>query len=160
MRTSLPVKWSLTLGSLVTLAGCQSAPLIESGSGETPENVPDEAAETTEMADQPAQSSAPTADYRDGTYAATGGYQSPNGPETVEVSITLTGGVISDVEVTPQATNSTSTRYQGDFAGGIAKDVVGKSIDEAEVSRVAGSSLTSGGFAEALQSIRQDAKAS
>jgi uncharacterized protein with FMN-binding domain len=95
---------------------------------------------------------------RDGSYRASGGYQSPNGPETIEVSITISRGVIESVEVIPQATNSTSKRYQGDFGGGLAAEVVGKSLEEADVTRVAGSSLTSGGFAEALQTIRQDAK--
>ncbi|MEX2441315.1 MAG: hypothetical protein WD400_01575, partial [Pontimonas sp.] len=98
--------------------------------------------------------------YADGAYQATGGYQSPNGPETIAVSVTLTGGVISAVEVSPQGTNSTTERYQGMFAGGVGQEVVGKSLDEADVSRVAGSSLTSGGFKKALESIRQDAKVS
>ena len=89
-----------------------------------------------------------------------GGYQSLNGAETIEVNITIDGGVVSAVEVIPQATSSTSQRYQGNFAGGIAGEIIGKSLDEADVDRVAGSSLTGGGFAEALESIRQDAKAS
>ena len=99
----------------------------------------------------------PGAGLADGTYQAGGGYQSPNGPETIEVSLTITNGVIEEVSVTPGATSSTSKRYQGDFAGGIAAEVVGKSLDEVDVTRVAGSSLTSGGFEEALATIRQDA---
>ena len=99
----------------------------------------------------------PGAGLADGTYQAGGGYQSPNGPETIEVSLTITNGVIEEVSVTPGATSSTSKRYQGDFAGGIAAEVVGKSLDEVDVTRVAGSSLTSGGFQEALATIRQDA---
>ncbi|WP_447589312.1 hypothetical protein [Microbacterium lacticum] len=43
--------------------------------------------------------------------------------------------------------------------GGIAGEVVGKDIDDVSVSRVAGSSLTSGGFNDALETIKADARA-
>lgn len=161
MRVSLPLQISVSLGSLVALAGCQAAPMAGSSSSEEPEPTPAEASEMQESADQEATTDdAADASYADGGYEATGGYQSPNGPETIAVSVTVTDGVISAVEVTPQPTNDTTERYQGMFAGGIADEVVGKSLDEADVSRVAGSSLTSGGFQSALESIRQDAKAS
>jgi len=95
--------------------------------------------------------------YADGTYSALGGYQSPNGPETVGLSVTLANGVISAIEVTPGATGGTSQRYQSQFAEGIVAETVGKSLDELSVGRVAGSSLTSGGFNEALKAIKADA---
>lgn len=95
--------------------------------------------------------------WKDGTYQARGGYQSPSGSETVDVSITLANNVITDIVVTPNATNGTSARYQGQFAGGISAETVGKSLDALSVSRVSGSSLTSGGFKEALEAIKADA---
>ena len=52
-----------------------------------------------------------------------------------------------------------SEQYQGEFIGGIADVVVGEDIDEISVSRVAGSSLTSGGFNEAIEAIKADAAA-
>ncbi len=154
----------LALGSLAALAGCQPATTMEATEpGEEPqENSPEEITEseapsaTGDAVDDAAPEG--SGGVADGTYRASGGYQSPNGPETIEVSITLTDGVVEAVEVIPGATNSTSKRYQGDFAGGIGAEVVGKSLDEANVTRVAGSSLTSGGFDEALQTIRHDAK--
>lgn len=154
----------LALGSLAALAGCQPATTMEAAEPreEPQENSPEAITESEapSAADDAVDDAAPedSGGVADGTYRASGGYQSPNGPETIEVSITLTDGVVEAVEVIPGATNSTSKRYQGDFAGGIGAEVVGKSLDEANVSRVAGSSLTSGGFAEALQTIRQDAK--
>ena len=45
------------------------------------------------------------------------------------------------------------------FAGGIADEVVGKSIASLTVSTVAGSSLTSLGFNKAIDTIKADAKA-
>ena len=95
--------------------------------------------------------------YADGTYEATGNYTSPNGQEEVDVSLTLEGDVITAVTVTPEATNPNSINYQTQFADGIAEVVVGKDIDEIDVSRVAGSSLTSGGFNEAVETIKSEA---
>lgn len=155
----------LALGCLAALAGCQ--PSMSGEQGARSDDEPRDGSVEYDEQSEESREREPRRDDRadressgvkDGSYQASGGYQSPNGPETVEVSITITDGVIEAVEVIPAATNSTSKRYQGEFAGGIAAEVVGKSLDEADVSRVAGSSLTSGGFAEALQTIRQDAK--
>lgn len=95
--------------------------------------------------------------YRDGTYRADGQYQSPNGTETVTVEVTLDDDVITEVTVTPHPTNPNTRQFQTAFAGAISGEVVGKSIDEISVSRLAGSSLTSGGFKDALERIKADA---
>jgi hypothetical protein len=57
----------------------------------------------------------------------------------------------------PQARESQD--YQSQFIGGIADAVVGKDIDQISVSRVAGSSLTSGGFNDAIETIKSEAAA-
>lgn len=98
------------------------------------------------------------ASYTAGLYAGNGTYTSPNGRENIVVFVTLAdGGVIADVTVTPDANNPTAAFYQGEFAEGIAAEVVGRHVDELDVTRVAGSSLTSGGFREALEQIRSEA---
>lgn len=89
----------------------------------------------------------------DGTYTATGSYRSPAGPEQVEVTVTLADGVVTAVEVTPLATDPTSTSYQTRFASGVADQVVGRALADVEVDKVSGSSLTSGGFMDALEQI-------
>ena len=43
--------------------------------------------------------------YTDGTYTAEGSYQAPSGTESVDVTITLKGDVISSVEVVGNATD-------------------------------------------------------
>ncbi|RZS53507.1 hypothetical protein EV141_2457 [Microcella putealis] len=98
-------------------------------------------------------------DYADGTYSASGTYISPNGTETVDVEVTIEGNTITAVTVDPNPTNPTTSRYQTMFAGGIEAEVVGKAVDEVEVTRVAGSSLTGGGFTDALNAIKADALA-
>ena len=74
-------------------------------------------------------------------------------------TLTLADNKITEITVTPEATNGTSKQYQTKFAGGIADEVVGKSIDDLKVSKVAGSSLTSQGFNDAIDQIKADAQA-
>jgi len=96
--------------------------------------------------------------YTDGTYEATGNYESPAGKETIDVSVTLDSGVVSAVEVTPEATNPTSKTWQTAFASGVSDQVVGKSIDDVDLDVVSGSSLTTEGFEDALDQIAADAR--
>lgn len=119
------------------------------------------AAETTAGAGSDASSDAVTGPYEDGTFDATADYQSPNGTETIKVTVTLKGDVVTEVEVAGASVNPSPEveRYQGEFADGIAAEVVGKSLDELQVDRVGGSSLTSGGFNEAVNQIKVKAKA-
>lgn len=98
-----------------------------------------------------------TGDFADGTYTATGSYISPNGTETIDVEVTLTDNVISAVTVGTNPTNPTTSRFQMMFSGGIEAEVVGQRVDEVEVTRVAGSSLTGNGFTDALEQIKADA---
>lgn len=97
------------------------------------------------------------ASYRDGSYQASGSYESPNGRESIEVRLELENDIVTGVEVTTNPSNPTTANYQGQFADGVAALVVGKDIDELDVTVVAGSSLTSGGFREALAAIKADA---
>lgn len=158
MRTPTPLTFAALglLGLAPTLAGCAAAT-----EAPAPEPTATDAVEESPMVEMPASEPAPamsTAVYVDGTYQAEGGYQSPNGPETIALTITLANNAISEVVVTPGASNATSKRYQGQFAEGVAAETVGKSLDELQVSRVSGSSLTSGGFNQALESIKADAR--
>lgn len=98
-----------------------------------------------------------SAEYTDGEYTATGDYVSPGGPETVTVTLTLEGNTVTDLEVTGSGRTPNARKFQGEFISGIDKIVVGQNIDELDVSKVAGSSLTSGGFNDAIEQIREDA---
>lgn len=147
----------LGVAGIAVLAGCSSmsedaAPLVS-----------DEP--TTETSDSGAASSAPadgaagSGAYTAGSYEAEGSYLNPRGGvEKVLVSLTLDdAGTISAVDVTSEAVTPDSKQYQGQFISGIADEVVGKSIDELSVDKVAGSSLTSGGFNAAVDDIRTQA---
>ncbi|MFT4044704.1 MAG: FMN-binding protein [Gordonia sp. (in: high G+C Gram-positive bacteria)] len=96
--------------------------------------------------------------YRDGKYSATGHYRSPGGPQQLGVTVTLSNSVITALSVDTSKTRGTSKQFQGKFAGGIDALVVGKNIDHLNVHKVAGSSLTSNGFNDAIEQIKNKAR--
>ncbi len=100
-----------------------------------------------------------TATYANGTYEATGEYVSPGGRESIDVSVTVMNGKITDTTITPNADSGEAEEYQQRFAANYKDMVVGKSIDEVSLTRVAGSSLTGIGFNDALEQIKEDAAA-
>ncbi|MDQ4502037.1 FMN-binding protein [Sinomonas sp. ASV322] len=95
--------------------------------------------------------------YHDGTFSADGHYSSPNGPETVGVTLTLKSGVVTDVQITEHPTSANTRLFQKHFASGIKDVVVGKKLDDLNVSIVAGSSLTGQGFNDAVSIIKNEA---
>ncbi len=95
--------------------------------------------------------------YTDGTYTAEGSYSSPGGEESIEVELTVSGDVVTAVTVTPEATSGNAQRFQEQFASAISDEVVGQDLSDLSVDKVSGSSLTGGGFNEALDQIRADA---
>ncbi len=138
-----------------TVAGC--AP---SATGTTPAAPAGSSAESSAAAPSAGASSLATSGstYKDGTYSADGNYVSPNGTETVGVELTLAAGKVTDVNITQHPSNPNTRKFQGEFASGIAAQVVGKNINELNVSKVAGSSLTSGGFNQAVEQIKSEAQ--
>ena len=132
-------------GALV-LAGCSGTADAETSTDES----------TTSSS---SGSSTTAGEYTDGTYTAEGSYQTPETVETISVTLTLEDGTVTAVEVTGDPQARESEQYQGQFISGIADEVVGVSIDELSVDRVAGSSLTSGGFNKAVESSKEQAAA-
>lgn len=148
-KTSVAVLAGLTLAG--ALAGC-SSPAADVGTQPTEPDTTE-----TDTTDQGTDTGAGA--YADGTYSATGDYQAPSGTETIEVTLTLSGDVITAVEVVGEATDPQAKIHQGEFIGGIGAIVVGKDIDSIQVDKVGGSSLTSGGFTKAVEEIKADAAA-
>lgn len=120
----------------------------------------DTAETNTTPSNSTARSSSESAgSYKDGSFQASGNYQTPGGSEKVTVKVTLAKGVIESVELERDPTTREAEEYQGKFVSGYKAQVVGKNIDEVRLSRVAGSSLTSGGFNQALEGIKEEARA-
>jgi hypothetical protein len=159
MKTSTRQNTAVALAGIAViggLAGCSSAGADAEGTGSTSASTP-AAGSTSESSSGAAGSGAAASALKDGTYTEDGSYNSPGGEESITVKLTLAGGVVEDLDVTSNATNPNSKKYQGEFVDGINDIVVGKSIDDLNVSKVAGSSLTSGGFNDAIDKIIADA---
>ncbi|RLK48969.1 hypothetical protein [Microbacterium telephonicum] len=155
-----PVRAGAAVASVLgiaALAGCAAG----GTAAETP--VAEETTASTPSAEETGSTGSAGADaagaYADGTYTAEGSYQTPESVETISVTITLEGDVVTAVEVTGDPQKRESEQYQSQFIGGISDEVVGQNIDDLSVSRVAGSSLTSGGFNAALEEIKAEAAA-
>ncbi|MEV8239239.1 hypothetical protein AB0O90_03310 [Microbacterium testaceum] len=150
----------LGVAGIVTLAGCSGGATTDAAA--PAESAPAATAAPTASAttdSSTTDSSTTSSTYKDGTYEATGQYATPESVETVDVTLTIADDTITAVEVTGDPQAAESKRYQSEFIGGIKDVVVGKKIDEISVSKVAGSSLTSGGFNKAVDTIKTEAKA-
>jgi len=115
-------------------------------------------ADTTKPDPSPLSTDA-SAPYADGTYTAEGSYRTPETVETIDVTLTIADDTVTDVEVVGDPLAPESKNFQGQFIAGISDVVVGKKLDELQVDRVAGSSLTSGGFDQAVVRIKDEAAA-
>ncbi|GAA5091256.1 hypothetical protein GCM10025760_18160 [Microbacterium yannicii] len=157
IRTALasrPVRAGAALtaaAGIALLAGC--APQAS----EAEEPATPEASETTGTSDGTGTGASGSGSYADGTYTADGSYATPESVETIAVTVTLEDDVITTVKVAGDPQKRESEQFQGQFIGGIADVVVGHDIDDIQVSRVAGSSLTSGGFNDAIETIKSEA---
>ncbi len=116
-------------------------------------------AATSEAATTEAAAAASTSTYKDGTYTATGSYTSPGGTEEVTITLTLADDVITAATAEGGATKPPSSQYQSEFVNNFAALIIGKDIDAVSLDKVAGSSLTSGGFNAAVETIKTDAQA-
>lgn len=95
--------------------------------------------------------------YANGEYSVEGSYVSPGGQETLPVTLTLENDIIVDAEVTVNASNPMTERFQGIFVENYKSLVIGKKLDEVELDNVSGSSLTPQGFNDAVAKIKAEA---
>ncbi len=97
--------------------------------------------------------------YKNGTYSSDGLYNSPGGVQSIGVSVTIQNDVVTAAVVTDQATDGDSDAYQQMFIQGYKSYVVGKKVGNIYLSSVSGASLTSQGFNNALDKIKNKAHA-
>ena len=160
MNSKKPLLTAAAGLALLGTAGCGSA-------GTAQDTAPDEAAGASTPAASSGTAPSGTAssaaaaiggEYQDGEYTAKGSYIPPsNTKEEVTVSLTLSDGVVTDLEVSTSGNHPTSKRYQAEFTDGVQQEVVGKPLDEVKVDKIASSSLTSSGFNKALDEIKSEA---
>lgn len=95
--------------------------------------------------------------FKNGEYEAVGKYQTPGGETEVGVTLTLDNGVVTAVDVEKLATVPISQKFQDEFIASYKEQVIGKKINELQLSKVSGSSLTPKGFNDALEKIKTQA---
>ena len=101
---------------------------------------------------------ASTGTYKDGTYSADGSYHSPAGDETIHITVTLKNNIVTDTQFQGTGISQISQTKMNDFAANYKSMVVGQNIDAVNLTKVSGSSLTPGGFDDALAKIKAQAK--
>lgn len=137
---------------LVIIAYAVFSRRMPSASNEVQETtVPTQVADTTEPVSGDSE-------YADGQYEAVGEYRSPGGNESIDVSLTLEDGVVVDAAVVSNATLPNSVQFQGMFVDNFRGQVVGKNIDDLNLTKVSGSSLTPKGFNDAVEKIKAQAQ--
>ncbi len=103
-------------------------------------------------------SSTSASGYKDGDHNATSTYESPGGEESVSVKLTLADGSITSVSTTAKSNVAEAKDYQNQFLAAYKSQVVGKKITDVNLTRIAGSSLTSIGFNSAIDKIKSEAQ--
>lgn len=124
--------------------------------------APSPAAPSTSRSSSPPTTSvraAATQKFKNGTYSATGSYNSPGGTEKLGVTITLAADKITKSDLDLLGGAGLSHSFQTAFAGGYSGQVIGKDISTVKLGAVSGSSLTGMGFNAALAQIETQAKA-
>ena len=94
-----------------------------------------------------------------GSFSATASYSVPRDTNSIGVTLTLKNGVISDVTTQDSYSSNESGRYIARFNSVVKSSVIGKTLAEAQVFQVSGSSETSSGFDDAVAKIAAKAGA-
>jgi AAA ATPase containing von Willebrand factor type A (vWA) domain len=111
------------------------------------------------MNDDVAADETVTSGVADGEYTASASYFTPSNVEhDIGVTLTIESGEVADVAVTYNDAAAETGHHQR-FDAAVADDVIGVPLEDVQLSRTGGASLTSGAFNEAVDTIKQQAAA-
>lgn len=161
---------ALVVGSIIIFNKKSMKSALSTNSNTTPSNTstdntttaPSTTTNATSMGDTSSSSSAPattTSSYKDGTYSSTADFYTPEETDTIKVSLSVKDGVVSNVSAVTSTSSRESRQYDSAFLNAYKSYVVGKSLRGLNLNRVSGASLTTEGFNNALDMIRQQAQA-
>ncbi|PXW31399.1 UNVERIFIED_CONTAM: hypothetical protein DES50_105165 [Williamsia faeni] len=145
----------------MALVGGATAALVACGGSDTSTSAPSTATQASEVAVANAGEIADSP-YRDGQYTAVGTYTTPGGKEEkIGVTVNLANSVITTFEVDTSLSDGLPQVFQNNVKEALISDnlVAGKSIDDLVISTMAGSSLSPWGFNDAIDQIKEQAKA-
>lgn len=96
--------------------------------------------------------------YADGAYKTAIKYEVPYGyVESMDVSVTIKKGVVTETDVAFEIINPVSNDYVDLFKRYYKEKVIGQPINDISFSRIGGASLTNAAFDAALQNIKNQA---
>lgn len=98
--------------------------------------------------------------YADGRYTSSQTYGVVDDlleQDSIDVTVTLTDGIVTDLEVVGHPFAERSKEYMQDFVNEVNAQVVGHSVEDAHVTALAGASKTSDAFNEAIDAIAAQA---
>ncbi len=161
---SLAVAVVLGVGGFLFISGATAKPsgsLTSTSTSSTSSSQSTPAASTvaSTTSTTPVAASSSSSGYKDGTYNATSSYYVPGGQNSLAVTLTISGGTVTDVKTSSTVDSYQSQRYVDSFNSSISSAVVGSTLDNASQSRVGGASLTTSAFDDALSTITNNAKA-
>ena len=133
----------------------QSVDTVESTSNGTSTTPTTSSSTDTSSTDSTSTASS----YKDGTYTASSSYYVPHGTETIDVTLTVQNGVVTNSSILNSESDRESARFQEDFTASYKSSVVGKSLSDIKLSFIAGASDTTDGFNEAVAKIQTQAQA-
>ncbi|WP_353649303.1 FMN-binding protein [Nakamurella sp. A5-74] len=147
------------LGGLA-VAGSAAGGVLLVQAGQTVEAAPSVRVDIPAPVTAQASSSAGTQGslFRDGDYTSAGRYLTPGGDESILVTVHLRGGIVTSVVARTEALSPTARQFQEQFRVSVAAQVVARPLASVSVDVVAGASLTSSGFNNALAGIRAEAR--
>ena len=156
-----------TAGALITvgtlLAGCAAGEEVTingdeyAGRPQTTGTSATPSAQATTRAPSVAPTGGP---YADGRYTSSQTYGVVDDlveQDSIDVTLTLTDGVVTDLEVVGHPFAERSKEYMQDFVNEVNAEVVGRSVEDAHVTALAGASKTSEAFNEAVDAIAAQA---
>lgn len=148
-----------TLAVLVFLAVIVGGAMAFTGNDETSPttNTTSTTQTTSESSGSSMTSDHSDMDHADGEYTASADYATPGGVDTITLNVTLADNAVTAVSMSTNPQDGESKEYDDNFQEAYKEFVVGKPIDEIALSRIAGSSLTTGGFMDALDQIATQA---
>lgn len=151
-----------TVLSVVVIAGAvvfaDHLKTMESGKTNTLTTTMPATAQPVSNTSGSAAAPATTSAYKDGTYTASSDYFVPHGNENIQVSLTLSGGVVTNASIQNSESNDVSASFQQDFAATYKSFVVGKKISGLKLNIISGASDTTQGFNDAVSQIASKAR--
>jgi uncharacterized protein with FMN-binding domain len=115
--------------------------------------------DSTALSTPPGATGPSTGSYKDGTYSATSTYYVPHGSESIQVTLTVKNGTITDAAIANSESDRESAEYQHVFASLYKGSVVGKPLSGFNLDVVAGASDTTDGFNQTVSQIANQAQA-